>query len=341
MPLTLSIIIPVYNSESYLSRCLESITNQYSNDIEIILIDDGSRDSSGIICDNFSKKYYNITVIHTINQGVSAARNEGINLAKGDWIWFVDSDDTITSDSFFYIRKIISNINKQKIPFILFGHNVISNNNILYTKKYPKKEMQNSCYIKELLSYKITTAPWGYINNKEIIKNIKYNTKLKIGEDLLYNMQCALELEERQAIAISDKIIYNYYINPTSVLQSASTKFKNEYLLLNSVIQEELNYYKVFNRYQNEFHFFQIKNIMQIVIKGKINHKDQEELKDILISSKRQYSGKLLPQFYIKYIYILNKSHKIASIYLKYIITKDKIKVITNKIVRNVLYNKK
>ena len=133
MPLTLSIIIPVYNSESYLSRCLESITNQYSNDIEIILIDDGSRDSSGIICDNFSKKYYNITVIHTINQGVSAARNEGINLAKGDWIWFVDSDDTITSDSFFYIRKIISNINKQKIPFILFGHNVISNNNILYT----------------------------------------------------------------------------------------------------------------------------------------------------------------------------------------------------------------
>ena len=107
MPLTLSIIIPVYNSESYLSRCLESITNQYSNDIEIILIDDGSRDSSGIICDNFSKKYYNITVIHTINQGVSAARNEGINLAKGDWIWFVDSDDTITSDSFFYIRKII------------------------------------------------------------------------------------------------------------------------------------------------------------------------------------------------------------------------------------------
>lgn len=90
-----SIIIPVYNVENYLAQCIGSILNQTCKDYEIILVDDGSTDTSGAICDQYAKEYANIYAYHQINQGQSAARNFGVKKAKAEYIWFIDSDDII------------------------------------------------------------------------------------------------------------------------------------------------------------------------------------------------------------------------------------------------------
>ena len=94
----ISIIVPVYNVEKYLSRCIDSILNQTFDDFELILIDDGSPDHSGAICDDYAKKDNRILVIHKENGGLSDARNAGINIASGEYIMFVDSDDYISKD---------------------------------------------------------------------------------------------------------------------------------------------------------------------------------------------------------------------------------------------------
>lgn len=96
----ISAIVPIYNTEKYIKKCIDSLLAQTINDIEIILIDDGSSDNSGKICDVYAEKYKNIRVIHQENQGVSAARNAGIKAAKGEYLGFVDSDDWVEPETY-------------------------------------------------------------------------------------------------------------------------------------------------------------------------------------------------------------------------------------------------
>lgn len=124
----LSIIVPVYNVEKYLSKCLESIINNYNEKIEVILVNDGSKDNSGLICDKYVNNYEYISVIHKNNGGLSSARNCGINSAKGKYIWFVDSDDYIKERS---IDKIIEYSKEDSDVIISSYCEVYSNGKII------------------------------------------------------------------------------------------------------------------------------------------------------------------------------------------------------------------
>ena len=108
----ISIIIPIYNVEKYMEKCLNSVVNQTYNNIEIILIDDGSKDKSREICDNYAKKDNRIKVVHKENNGVSSARNTGIDMSKGKYITFIDSDDYIDTDYIETLYKISKFISK-------------------------------------------------------------------------------------------------------------------------------------------------------------------------------------------------------------------------------------
>lgn len=103
----ISIIVPVYNVEQYLENCINSVLNQSFRNFQLILVDDGSKDSSGEICDRFVQKDSRVKVIHKSNAGVSAARNAGIDIATGQFICFIDSDDWIESE---YLQKIVDEI---------------------------------------------------------------------------------------------------------------------------------------------------------------------------------------------------------------------------------------
>lgn len=122
----ISIIIPVYNVDKYLCQCLDSVINQTYKNLEIILVDDGSSDYSGKICDDYSKKDNRITVVHKENGGISSARNIGLNVAKGQYISFVDSDDWVENN---FIEYLYSYANKDTI--VCCSYNRIENNKIV------------------------------------------------------------------------------------------------------------------------------------------------------------------------------------------------------------------
>lgn len=107
----LSIIVPVYNVSKYLEKCVRSILNSLDDSTEVLLVDDGSTDNSGQLCDSYSETYMNVKSIHKKNGGVSSARNLGIKCASGEWVTFIDSDDTVVPHYVEIVKKIIKYTN--------------------------------------------------------------------------------------------------------------------------------------------------------------------------------------------------------------------------------------
>ena len=187
MELLISVIIPVYNVEKYLPTCLDSITNQTYKNLEIILIDDGSTDSSGKICDAYSKFDKRIKIIHQKNQGVSAARNKGIDLATGKYLTFVDGDDWIEKDYFEIAVQYLNNYN----PSIMINNylriddcgNIIDyfndNNTIL---KLDTRE----ALIEMVTGNYYGWEPIATFYKSELCKLVKFNINISFAEDLLF-----------------------------------------------------------------------------------------------------------------------------------------------------------
>ena len=209
----LSIIVPVYNVENYLRRCLDSILLQPSSiTYEILLIDDGSSDKSGAICDEYQSNFPNVFVSHIENNGVAEARNLGISLSKGNYLYFMDPDDFL-SDNFF--EKISSNL-KQKWDVLSFGYNEIKENRNTVLSCRPhfythcgllgKNEFRNEFI--ELFKTDMMYNVWSRIYNKTFIlkHDIRFPNK-QIGEDTLFNFQVYRHLN---TILFIDSILYNY-----------------------------------------------------------------------------------------------------------------------------------
>lgn len=183
----ISVIVPVYNVEKYLDRCIKSIINQTFEDIEIILVNDGSTDRSGDICDEYKRKDSRIKVIHQNNKGVSNARNKGILEASGDYIQFVDSDDWIEKE---FCENVYNQIYKYNPDIIFTGFILEDDHGNLIREKIPNKNFINSnedlkirvaqMYNEGLLGYSFTN-----IYRKDILDkyNIKFNESMNLFED--------------------------------------------------------------------------------------------------------------------------------------------------------------
>ncbi|WP_346687337.1 glycosyltransferase family 2 protein [Megamonas hypermegale] len=184
MPI-ISIIVPVYNVEKYLKRCIESMLNQTFKDFELLLLDDGSTDSSGSICDKYAKKDTRIIVKHKKNQGVSATRNLGIDIAKGEYIAFVDSDDWIEND---YLEKMYLKINEMNVPLLITGH-IEERNGIVKNTFIPDEEKvytRTDIQLEFLKQEKFMWTVYDKLYLKKIINEIRFDSKLKIAEDMYF-----------------------------------------------------------------------------------------------------------------------------------------------------------
>lgn len=182
----ISVIIPVYNIEKYLDNCLSSIEKQtVFNDLEIILVDDGSKDSSGKICDEFSKKYESVKVIHQKNQGVSAARNKGLEIAKSNYVSFVDGDDALSPNHY---EEMLKDLKNKKYDLVIHDYFVkFEESSYKYRKKNKEKEYDQSSAMKELLSGGIIgNNLFDKLFKKEKIEKIRFDPNIKIGEDLYF-----------------------------------------------------------------------------------------------------------------------------------------------------------
>ena len=180
----ISVIIPVYNAGKTLHRCVDSILVQTFSDFEVLLIDDGCKDNSGNICDEYAKKDSRVKVVHKDNGGVSSARNVGLNKAKGEWITFIDADDYIASDFF----SVIDNndcdfIIGQSQHFDPSGKYWYSER--LSTQKVLSEEAKRG-FLEHNLLWHIMRTPWGKFFKRDLIALIRFDEGMKVGEDTVF-----------------------------------------------------------------------------------------------------------------------------------------------------------
>ena len=180
-----SIIVPIYNTEQYLRKCIESILNQTYKNLEIILINDGSIDKSGLICDEYAYSDSRINVIHNVNSGVSAARNIGLDNASGKYITFVDSDDYIEKN---YIETLVNAIEINNAELAICGIKEIKGNNI---KNRVVRGRLTGIFFEDYYSIiDFLCVPFSKIFLREIIEKyaIRFNTELQYAEDEIFNI---------------------------------------------------------------------------------------------------------------------------------------------------------
>jgi glycosyltransferase involved in cell wall biosynthesis len=220
-----SIIIPVYNAEKYLRQCIDSVIQQTYRDLEIILVDDGSTDNSGKICDEYAIKDSRIKVFHINNSGVSFARNKGIQESSGQYLMFVDSDDYIDLNM---VEILISEISQSKSDLVICGYTTVTHEN--YIKSQCKKAFLKGK--KEISNYIIKNYHPGYINSpcnklyrKDLIKHY-FDENQSLGEDLLFNIDY---LKSVNSINCINDCLY-YYRRENN--ESLSLRYRSDLLKL-------------------------------------------------------------------------------------------------------------
>lgn len=208
----ISIIVPVYKVEKYIENCIKSLINQTYKNLEIILIDDGSPDRSGEICDKYASLDNRIKVFHFENGGVSAARNKGVEYAKGDYIGFVDSDDWVDHDMYETLFRLI---NEYTADIAICGYREIYPDKVEEMSNKDIKVMNNlealELNILNDIDYQICTAPWNKLYKKEIVKNIKF-PEGKVYEDIIFTTKALIESNKCVYQGISK---YNYLAERT------------------------------------------------------------------------------------------------------------------------------
>lgn len=216
----ISIIIPIYNAEKYIKRCIDSVINQTYKNLQIILVDDGSKDNSAIICDEYAKQDERITVIHKINEGVSKARNTGINEISGDYVLFVDADDWLEDTM---CEKLIAKAKENDSDIVVCEYNNYYENDdkLEHVKLKDFRDKGFNSIITDD-SNKYGGFPWNKLIKKEILLH-KFNEKVHYYENLLFFLE---NTSEHTKYAVVHECLYNYCINDNSAVHSKKYSLK-------------------------------------------------------------------------------------------------------------------
>lgn len=298
----ISVIIPVYNSEKYLKKCIDSVLAQSYQDFELILVNDGSTDRSGVICDEYAEQDNRVNVFHQKNKGVSAARNLGIKNVNGKWICFVDADDFINEK---YLENFIRyGLNKDVINF--HGHVKIDNNSKTYS------------YIKDS-SFSIDNIDtqllldngyiWAKLLNTELIRQhkIRFSENVRISEDLIFLLHYIKYVRKIELYECYD---YNYCIHDASATHKIYS-FEGNYNVYQTLKETYDNFFGLENdSIKNNLGLFLIYTISSIYRMGytreqRINYLIIIKKEDIqfLLHTYRKTS-KLFLLFFLKRGYI-------------------------------------
>ena len=308
----ISVIVPIYNVEKYIKKAVDCIVRQTYDNIEIILVDDGSTDNCGLICDEYYKKDNRIKVIHKENGGASEARNAGIEIAKGEYFAFIDPDDWIENNM---IEVLYNNIKKYDADISICEYVKENIKGKVLKKKNETKEIQifnkkNSLY--ELITQKnITNHPWNKLYKKKLFSEIRY-PKGKLLEDISTTYKL---FENSNKIVYQNISLYHYIKRGSSALGSMTEKgindledatfSRNKYLLnkypdLYDIITidnlrnvKSLYYFSIFGNYNKLYRSLKFKkyyNEYKTIYK-KYKSKIQEDKKSIRLfyTSKNVY----------------------------------------------------
>lgn len=228
-----SVILPVYNVASYLDRCLQSVLRQDFADYEIILVDDGSTDTSGEICDRYADQYAHIRVIHKENGGLSSARNAGLEAAEGAYLWWVDSDDWIEEDS---LQRLYGAVCDGTADMVKFSFTRMNGQN---AQPFASNAVPGSYHGREAVDRLLELAllqpgefclsAWSHVYRREFVlrRGLRFVSERLVGsEDYLFNLQ-AFALAEN--VAVLDGRLYRYDLRMGSLTQRYKTDLPRRY----------------------------------------------------------------------------------------------------------------
>lgn len=296
----ISVIIPVYNVEKYLNKCVNSILKQTYCNLEIVLVDDGSTDNCSIICDDLAKIDRRIKVIHQKNSGLSAARNSGINIAKGEYLCFIDSDDYVEEK---YIELLYLAIKKANADMsICEFYDIDDKNNIIVDKH--KNKLKNCTYtgLQILMSfYKIHKlvyiVAWNKLYKKDLFHNLRYKEG-KIHEDEFIIHR--LLFKSKKVVCIEEPLYY-YLRRSNSIMGS----------------RFNLNHLDYIEALEDRIRFFEDNNIPELIIITKCKLLYSIAIYFGYLSNEKNIN-KLIINFY------KNKYRKIFDIYFNEVINSNK-----------------
>ena len=310
----ISIIVPVYNAEKYLKKCIESILEQTYTNLEIILINDGSKDTSKIICDEYAKKDDRIVVIHKENEGVGRARNDGLDRATGKYIAFVDSDDYIEKNA---IEILYNTLIEKKVDCVKGNYDIITstgvnqNTELKLDKKYEDDEIKEFVY--HLLSERVRSFLWLLLIKKEYIKD-RFNEELFLYEDVNFYLSF---LGNIRSIYVFSEVIYHYVITENSLSRDTNKMYsKIENLkLANIILKETLSKYD-FDSDEN-IKAFDTRIVNNIINYYYYIYKTNKNLKEIIESFENNKTEVNFQQMLENYDdNILSKKEKMFNKYL-------------------------
>ncbi len=319
-----SIIVPIYNSEKTLEKCIFSLQNQTYQDYELILINDGSNDSSKNICDNIAKNSNNVKVIHTSNKGVSNARNLGLKYAKGKYIQFVDADDFCELNM---SETLIKKMQHSDSELIICGYYMNKPNKMTkrgVAKDFEVKSVKSMNFLYE--SYMLHPL-WNKLYLKDRIK-ILFDTDISIAEDLLFNIEY---MKNCNKIEIISDVLYHYNV---SKKESLSKKINKNAIEINGIVFERMKefYTNFFNIKENanfetinSMYYLDLKNLIEnYAISKEINNEEKKrKIQDIIDILE---NNNLLCNYNNYILYYLLKEKKIELIIkmykIKYLIKK-------------------
>lgn len=215
----ISVIIPVYNVSAYLSQCLESVLRQTYKDLEIILVDDGSKDNSGMLCDEYAAKDSRIKVIHKENGGLSDARNFGTAQASGGWIFYLDSDDWMANNT---LETLLQYAEINNCDAVQGGMYYAYPNHLLKRKEKPSTVLSRNAAMKELIiNDRVKNFAWGKLYRTELVKDILF-PKGKFFEDCYWQH---LVIDRVNRYGIIDTPLLYYRQRPDSISGTISNRY--------------------------------------------------------------------------------------------------------------------
>jgi len=303
----LSVIVPVYNNEKLIARCVNSILNQNFEDLEVIIVNDGSTDRTKSICEKLAKNNPKVNLITISNNGVSNARNEGLKLAKGDYIGFVDSDDFIDKNMFNKLLKAAFETNAEIVECGYIEINVANNSKKDINVGDAIYSSSSQILKKYFMRKNSTSFVWNKIYKSDLIKKVNFSD-YKYSEDYLFNVEAILSCRKKVSI---DDCLYNYWRSENSVTYKALNPAKFEQLhVADKIINITSQRYSSLTAFAA---LFKLRIIIGLI--KEINNSDNAEFTRLSDSMVEQYRE--IFERYMKTILLssLNLKEKLYYIY--------------------------
>jgi glycosyltransferase involved in cell wall biosynthesis len=294
MPLV-TIVVPVYNVEKYLARCVDSILNQTLQDIEVILVDDGSPDSSGKIADEYAIKDSRIQVIHKVNGGLSSARNAGTRIATSKYVGYVDSDDWVEPETFERLLQTAEHFSTDVVMFDYTRktmHGDQRHTEKIETGFYDRKKILADIFpnlvMGENIDYGPVLSACSCFYRIEFLRqhNLEFDEDIFFSEDSLFNSKV---MEKANSFYYLKTSFYNYFYNKNSITKTYRKEKWANVKILNKKMREHfcnINYYNFEEQINRHMVYFACNTLSQVCHCDKSIDEKREEIKQILMDKK-------------------------------------------------------